>query len=124
MTAEQKNEYMSSVRWTTALYFAIGAIPLIIAFVWFLSDIKADVTATKVEVKDARTEAREQITALGVTINRRIDSIEYNHKTDIQSIWIMLNNRNQKTAPMPLGLFIEKVTYVNGKRIVSFVPIK
>lgn len=118
MTTEQNSEFMSRVRWSTFLYIMIALVPMLIAFIWFLSGIKADVTATRVDVKDARTEAREQLTAAVTAINRRIDSNEFSRKNEINAIWLILNNRAARTST--LRYYTEKME--NGKMIL--VPVK
>lgn len=121
MTKEQTDEFMKNVRWSTVVYIAIAVIPMIIAFVWFLSGIKADVTATRVDVKDARTEAREQLTAAVTSINKRIDSIQYKQNSEIKEIWMIINPDNLRRLQYPkMGLFTQKM--VNGKRI--WIPYK
>jgi hypothetical protein len=117
MTQEQRNEYMSSVRWTTLWYFLIGGIPIIVAGVWFLSGIKADIVATRTEVKDARTESREQLTAAVNSINKRIDSIQYKNNSDIQGILMMIG-KSPETVKM--GMYTQRM--VNGKLV--FIPYK
>lgn len=112
MTVEQQSEYMKNVKWTTAGIVFSSTISLVVALVWFSSDIKSD-------IKDTRTEAREQLTAAVTSINKRIDSLQYKNNSDIKEIWMMISPSKQSSILTPqypkMGLFTQKV--INGKRI-------
>lgn len=70
-----RQEYMSNVRWTTALYIGASTISIVIAIAGVYYGLKGD-------IKDSRTESREQITAVANMLNRKMDSI--NHVTDLK----------------------------------------
>jgi hypothetical protein len=123
MTQDQSNEYMRNVKWTTAGIVFSSTISLIVALVWFFSDIKGDIESVRVQVKDARTEAREQLTGAVTSINRRIDSNEYNHKNEIQAIWLIINSKYPKETGTHVGLYTERVDIINGKRVTRLVPV-
>lgn len=116
MTQEQQSEYMKGIKWTTAGIVFSSTISVVVALVWFCSDIKSD-------IKDTRTEAREQLTAAVTSINKRIDSLQYKNNSDIKEIWMMLSPSKH---PIPaisypkMGLFTQKV--LNGK--IIWVPYK
>lgn len=117
---EERNEYMRNVKWTTAGIVFSSTVSLIVGLVWFCSDIKGSIKDVSNAVKDARTEAREQLTAAVTSINRRIDSNEFHHKNDIQAIWVVLNgNKPQPAIPPGFKFFTEK--RVNGKIVI--VPV-
>jgi hypothetical protein len=75
MTTEKAKDAL-----TTLIYVLVALIPILVSLIWYMSGyldgIKADVTATRVEVKDARTEAKEQNTALSVAFHKTIDSVQ------------------------------------------------
>lgn len=109
---QQAGEYMRNVRWSTAGIVFSSTISVIVAIVWFCSDIKAD-------IKDSRTEAKEQLTAAVTSINRRIDSVQSKNKDEVQSLWLFINGQNPPHKPVT-GLYTQKV--VNGK--IIWVPYK
>lgn len=105
---------MRNVKWTTAGIVFSSTISLIVAGVWFCSDLKGD-------IKDGRIEAREQLTAAVTSINKKIDSNQRNNDFQFNDIWVVLNSRGVKhSAPNnEYGCLIEQV--VNGKRIFRAV---
>lgn len=117
---EERNEYMRNVKWTTAGIVFSSTVSLIVGLVWFCSDIKGSIKDVSNAVKDARTEAREQLTAAVTSINRRIDSNEFHHKNDIQAIWVVLNgNKQPQQLQQNLKFYTEKK--VNGKVVLVAV---
>jgi hypothetical protein len=122
-TNEQRGEYMRNVKWTTAGIVLSSTISVIVAIVWFCSDIKSDIAGVRAEVKDARTEAREQLTNAVTSVNRRIDSNEYNHKIEMSSVWLILNQQGYKTVKSHIGMYTEKRVFENGKWIIKLVPV-
>lgn len=123
-TDNQRNEYMRNVRWTTAGIVFSSTISLIVAIVWFCSDIKSDIVDVRVAVKDARTEAKEQLTAAVQSINKRIDSNEYNHKAEMQSVWLIVNGKYpQASIPKDLGMYTQKRVFENGKWVIKWIRV-
>jgi hypothetical protein len=121
---QSKNMVAEYIRNATAVVITVSsAISIIVAIVWFFSDIKADITATNTHIDKVSTEAKEQLTAAVVSINRRIDSNEYRNKSEIQAIWLFVNGKFQPEGRNThLGLYTQKIEIVNGKRIVTWVP--
>lgn len=117
MTVEQSNEYMKNVKWTTAGIVFSSTISLVVALVWFSSDIKQDIVKS-------RSESKEQITAVYSALNRKIDSNQHTNDLQFQSIWFQLNeakpvSKKAVRTPSKTGCFIQK--YINGKR--EFIPV-
>jgi hypothetical protein len=126
VSEQEHNEYMKDVRWTTAIYAAISAISVIVAIIWFCSDIKAS-------IKDTGVTANMHLTAAVTSINRKQDSLQHLNDLQFMAIWDEINSnsgttvkRNNARAMTPAkpfspnGCVIER--YINGH--LTFVPIK
>lgn len=104
MTEHQhRAEYMSTVKWTTALYIGVSTISIVLAIAGVYYGLKGD-------IKDSRTESKEQITAVATMLNRKIDSNQHINEMKFQQINLKLDQ----------PFYTEKKD--NGKLI--FVPVK
>lgn len=84
MTIEQQNEYMKNVKWTTAIYVCASCGSILIAIAGAYFGLKGD-------IKDSRTESKEQIRSVSVSLNRKIDSIHALDNLKFQEIYFKLD---------------------------------
>lgn len=96
--SHSKQEYMSNVKWMTALYVGASTISIVLAIAGVYYGLKGD-------IKDSRVAAKEQITAVATMLNRKIDSNQHINDLKFQQI-------------MDQPGFIERRT-VNGKIILE-----
>lgn len=75
---------MSNVKWTTFLYFSASTISIILAIAGIYYGLKGD-------IKDSRTEAKEQITSVATMLNRKIDSNQHINEMKFQQINMKLD---------------------------------
>lgn len=86
MSNEERNEYMRNVRWTTAIYTVGAAGSLLLGMVGLYYGLKGD-------MKDIRTEAREEIQNVSNRLNAKMDSVQNNNILQFQEIKEQLDNR-------------------------------
>lgn len=111
---------MRNVKWTTALYVVGSAISIIIALVWFCSDIKDS-------IKDTGTIADKHLTAAVTSINRKQDSLQHLNDLQFMAIWDRVDNIAKEPVNnkpirnrQPNGCMIER--YIDGH--LTRIPIK
>lgn len=85
MSNDERNEYMKNVKWTTAGIVFSSTISMIIALVWFTSDIKAEIKNNSVV---AHTELLQAVDTIKMDNERR------DHRNDLQfqALWNELKN--------------------------------
>lgn len=79
MTDSHSKEYMSNVKWMTALYVGASTISIVLAIAGVYYGLKGD-------IKDSRTAAKEQITSVATMLNRKIDSNQHINDLKFQQI--------------------------------------
>lgn len=122
MSNEEHNEYMRDVKWKTALAIFGSAASILIALVWFCSDIKES-------IKDTGINADKHLTSAVTSINRKQDSLQHLNDLQFLAIWDAVDNikppvqekkYQYKVAPQQNGCMIER--YVDGH--LTRTPIK
>jgi Na+-transporting NADH:ubiquinone oxidoreductase subunit NqrC len=79
-----KQEYMSNVKWTTALYIGASTISIVLAIAGVYYGLKGD-------IKDSRVEAKEQIISVATMLNKKIDSNQHINELKFQQINMKLD---------------------------------
>lgn len=83
MTQQQHqdiSQYMEDVKWSTMLFQVVPAVvSILIAIIGCYFGLKGD-------IKDSRTESREQITAVATMLNKKIDSVQHKNDMHFQKI--------------------------------------
>lgn len=111
MSNEEHNEYMKNVRWTTGLYVFGSTISIVLAMAGVYYGLKGD-------IKDTRTEDREQIQSVSNRLNSKIDSLQNYNVLQFQEIRQQFESKAESHSTSKL--FTEK--WVSGK--LTFIPIK
>lgn len=106
-------EYMKNVKWVTAGTVFAGSVSTIIAIVWFMAGIKAD-------IKDSRVIAHEENIATESRLNKKIDDLTSYCYLQFQSFETAQKQRKTTNTtkiiykPAPIGYFTEHKDPVTG----------
>lgn len=123
MSNQEASEYMRNVKWTTAGYLFASTISIVLAIAGIYYGLKGD-------IKDNKTEAREQIQYVFNKLNSKIDSNQRDNLDQFKDIRQQINDipqgsnttiiKHLPSRPKSTArFFIEK--YVNGK--LAFIPV-
>lgn len=121
MSNQEANEYMRNVKWSTAIYLFVSTISIVLAIAGIYYGLKGD-------IKDSRTEAKEQIRFVFTTLNTKIDSLQRITDDNFKDIATQINgippSKNttiikHQTPKSNTHFFIER--WINGK--LAFIPV-
>lgn len=105
-------EYMKNVKWVTAGTVFAGSVSTIIAIVWFMAGIKAD-------IKDSRVIAHEENIATESRLNKKIDDLTSYCYLQFQTFEASQKQKPTNTTkviykPVTVGYFTEHKDPITG----------